>query len=123
MLFPTLTFGLFFLLVFSVTWAARGSNEWRKILLLLASWVFYGAWDWRFVALLIVSALLNWGAARLIERADQGEEFEGGARKAIMLAGVVRPISASSACSNITISSSSSWARSSPASASRATCR
>jgi D-alanyl-lipoteichoic acid acyltransferase DltB (MBOAT superfamily) len=94
MLFPTLTFGLFFLFVFSVTWAARGSNEWRKILLLLASWVFYGAWDWRFVALLIVSALLNWGAARLIELADSDEDGESeGTRKAIMLAGVVANLS------------------------------
>ncbi len=66
MLFPTLTFGLFFLVVFTVVWAANGSNEWRKILLLVASWVFYGAWDWRFVALLIGSALLNWGSAELI---------------------------------------------------------
>ena len=62
MLFPTLTFGLFFLVVFAAAWSAR-SNEWRKLLLLVASWVFYGAWDWRFVPLLILSALMNWGAA------------------------------------------------------------
>jgi D-alanyl-lipoteichoic acid acyltransferase DltB (MBOAT superfamily) len=69
MLFPTLTFGLFFLVVFPVIWAAR-SNEWRKLLLLVASWVFYGAWDWRFVPLLIGSALINWGTAALIARSD-----------------------------------------------------
>ena len=86
MLFPTLTFGLFFLGVFAVTWAARGSNEWRKILLLLASWIFYGAWDWRFVALLIGSAFLNWGCARIV--ADLDEEWEAGTRKAVMLVGV-----------------------------------
>ncbi|MEQ9661649.1 MAG: MBOAT family protein [Parasphingopyxis sp.] len=66
MLFPTLTFGLFFLAVFTGAWLLRNENEWRKILLLIASWIFYGAWDWRFVALLIVSGFLNWGAARLI---------------------------------------------------------
>ncbi|MEA3013557.1 MAG: alginate O-acetyltransferase complex protein AlgI [Sphingomonadales bacterium] len=70
MLFPTLTFGLFFLIVFALGWALRGSNEWRKIVLLVASWVFYGWWDTRFVALLIVSGILNWGAARLIVAAD-----------------------------------------------------
>ena len=70
MLFPTLDFGLFFLAAFVLIWAVSASNEWRKILLLLASWVFYGAWDWRFVALLIASALINWGAARLIHGAD-----------------------------------------------------
>ncbi len=85
MLFPTLTFGLFFLAAYAVTWAAAGSNEWRKILLLLASWCFYGAWDFRFVALLIGSAWLNWGAARLIAARP---EDAAGARKAILVAGV-----------------------------------
>jgi alginate O-acetyltransferase complex protein AlgI len=70
MLFPTLDFGFFFLFAFALVWAASASNEWRKILLLLASWVFYGAWDWRFVALLIASAFINWSAARLIYEAD-----------------------------------------------------
>ena len=69
MLFPTLTFGLFFLVVFAFIWSVR-SNEWRKLLLLVASWVFYGAWDWRFVPLLIVSALLNWVLARWIARSN-----------------------------------------------------
>ena len=66
MLFPTASFGLFFLAVFALAWALRRSNEWHKIVLLVASWIFYGAWDWRFVALLIASGILNWGAARLI---------------------------------------------------------
>ena len=66
MLFPTLTFHVFFLLVFAANWLLRKAGEWRLILLLIASWVFYGAWDWRFVALLQASALINWGAARLI---------------------------------------------------------
>lgn len=84
MLFPTLTFGLFFLLTYAVVWGASGHNEWRKILLLVASWVFYGWWDWRFVALLILSAFLNWGAAALISRTG-GE----GRRKALVTAGVI----------------------------------
>ena len=70
MLFPTLDFAIFFLVAFVLIWAASPSNEWRKILLLLGSWVFYGAWDWRFVALLIASAVINWGAARLIYDAE-----------------------------------------------------
>ena len=85
MLFPTLTFGLFFLAVYAIAWAAGASNEWRKILLLLASWFFYGAWDPRFVALLIGSAFLNWGAARIIGLlpADAAR-----ARKAVLVAGI-----------------------------------
>ena len=69
MLFPTLTFGLFFLVVFAAVWTLGArDNEWRKLLLLVASWVFYGAWDWRFVLLLIASAFINWGFARAITR-------------------------------------------------------
>jgi D-alanyl-lipoteichoic acid acyltransferase DltB (MBOAT superfamily) len=82
MLFPTLTFGLFFLAVFAATWSAR-SNEWRKLLLLVASWVFYGAWDWRFVPLLILSALINWGAACLVARSADAV-----ARRRLVTAGV-----------------------------------
>src|SRR5512147_1872487 len=70
MLFPTLTFGIYFLIVYGVAWLFRDSNEWRKIVLLVASWIFYGWWDTRFVLLLIVSGILNWGAARLILAAD-----------------------------------------------------
>lgn len=69
MLFPTLDFGLFFLPVLILVWTVgQASNEWRKIILLLASWVFYGAWDWRFVALLIASAAINWLLAAQIQR-------------------------------------------------------
>ena len=87
MLFPTLTFGLFFLVVFPAVWAAR-SNEWRKLLLLVASWVFYGAWDWRFVPLLIGSALINWGTAALIARGDDART-----RKALLIGGVAANLS------------------------------
>ena len=67
MLFPTLTFGLFFLIVFATVWTLGArDNDRRKLLLLVASWVFYGAWDWRFVLLLIASAFINWGFARAI---------------------------------------------------------
>jgi len=70
MQFPTFGFALFFLAVYIVTWALRGSNEWRKIALLMASWFFYGSWDGRFVALLFASAFVNWGLAQAIVRND-----------------------------------------------------
>ena len=69
MLFPTLSFGLFFLVVYAIAWSLNASNEWRKIALLLASWFFYGAWDARFVVLLFISAVANWAVAREIGRA------------------------------------------------------
>ena len=84
MLFPTLTFGLFFLFVYSASWLLRGSNEWRKIFLLVGSWIFYGWWDTRFVLLLIVSGLLNWGTARLIVTADDKPRL----RKGLLALGI-----------------------------------
>ena len=84
MLFPTLTFGLFFLAVYSGAWLLKGSNEWRKIALLIASWIFYGWWDTRFVLLLIASAFLNWGTARLIVAADDSPHL----CKAILALGI-----------------------------------
>lgn len=89
MLFPTLTFGLFFIAVYALAWTLRGSNEWRKIVLLVASWIFYGAWDWRFVALLIASGILNWGAARLIIAFDD----EPKRRKLFLVLGVIANLS------------------------------
>ncbi|PZO04649.1 MAG: MBOAT family protein [Alphaproteobacteria bacterium] len=68
MLFPTLAFAVFFLIVYFATWALGGENRSRKIFLLLSSWFFYAQWDSRFVALLIVSAVLNWAIAAMIAR-------------------------------------------------------
>ncbi|MCW3836754.1 MBOAT family O-acyltransferase [Sphingomonas canadensis] len=84
MLFPTLNFSLFFLVVYALAWGAKASNEWRKIILLMASWFFYAEWDTRFVALLIASGVLNWGAARLIVAAEGRE----GTRKALLGVGI-----------------------------------
>jgi D-alanyl-lipoteichoic acid acyltransferase DltB (MBOAT superfamily) len=63
MLFPTMAFAIFFLIVYFVAWSLERENFRRKVFLLGASWVFYGWWDWRFVGLLIFSALFNWFVA------------------------------------------------------------
>lgn len=85
MLFPTLTFYVFFAFVFVAVWGFFRDNEWRKIFLLVMSWVFYGAWDWRFVALLIASGVLNYFAAEAIFK------FRGrqGASRLFLTAGVI----------------------------------
>jgi D-alanyl-lipoteichoic acid acyltransferase DltB (MBOAT superfamily) len=68
MLFPTLDFALFFVLVFALGWALRRHAEPRKLLLLAASYFFYGFWDWRFLALLAGSSAANYLAGVLIAR-------------------------------------------------------
>ena len=59
MLFPTITFALFFLLVFVGNWLLMPRQGVWKPFMLLASLVFYGWWDWRFVLLLAFSAVAN----------------------------------------------------------------
>jgi D-alanyl-lipoteichoic acid acyltransferase DltB (MBOAT superfamily) len=68
MLFPTLQFALFFVVVFAAAWGLRGHNEARKGLLLAASYFFYGYWDWRFLFLLAASSAFNYGAGLAIAR-------------------------------------------------------
>jgi alginate O-acetyltransferase complex protein AlgI len=66
MLFPTITFAVFFLLVFIGNWLLMPRPRLWKPFILLASFVFYGWWEWRFVLLLVLSAvavnlvLLGW---------------------------------------------------------------
>jgi len=67
MLFPTIEFGLFFIIVFAVSSMLVGRARVRSYFLLAASYVFYGWWDWRFCGLLALNAVMNYAAARLIE--------------------------------------------------------
>ena len=75
MLFPTISFAIFFALVFPLywlviyskaIWSHKRANTLRKFLLLLASYFFYGVWDWRFLPLLLASTLLNYIFARIL---------------------------------------------------------
>ena len=70
MLFPTLTFGLFFLVIFYASWSLREAPEIRIGLLVAASYVFYAFWDWRFAGLLALSTMLNWLAGEWVSRTD-----------------------------------------------------
>ena len=83
MLFPTMIFALFFLVVYATAWSLERENGRRKLWLLLMSWLFYAWWDWRFVGLLILSALLNYSAAALIAASPDVRR-----RRWIVIAGV-----------------------------------
>ncbi len=82
MLFPTLTFGLFFLIVFFAAWALRSHQRLRTGLLVVASYVFYAFWDWRLTFLLAVSTALNWIAGELVCR------LTGPARRRVVIAAI-----------------------------------
>lgn len=71
MLFPTIEFGIFFLIVFTVSCAVRWTQEIRKLVLLAASYFFYGWWDWRFLGLLFLSTFINYVAGLALARTER----------------------------------------------------
>lgn len=68
MLFNSLTFVVFFVLVLSVYWTLR-SWEARKNVLLVASYIFYGAWNPPFALLLFATTALDFVLAARIAAA------------------------------------------------------
>tara|TARA_B100000902_G_scaffold57882_1_gene64913 strand:- start:1213 stop:2601 length:1389 start_codon:yes stop_codon:yes gene_type:complete len=68
MLFPTLAFGLFFLVVFLLNWLTRPHELIWKIAMFGASLFFYGWWNWRFVFLLMWAISSNWLVGTQIDK-------------------------------------------------------
>lgn len=58
MLFNSLEFALFFLVVYSLY--VVSNHKWQNRLLLLSSYIFYGSWDWRFLSLIIISTIIDY---------------------------------------------------------------
>jgi len=72
-LFPTMTFAVFFLIVLGVSWRLRAHPTPWKVFVLAASYVFYGWWDWRFLVLLAASQVANTALGQGIARATTVE--------------------------------------------------
>jgi alginate O-acetyltransferase complex protein AlgI len=79
MLFPTVTFAVFFMIVLPVSWALMTRQRSWRVWILVASYVFYAWWDWRFVFLLAASTVVNHVLAVAIYSARAV-----GARKALL---------------------------------------
>lgn len=70
MLFNSLHFALFFIIVYILYLALRPiGHKWQNRMLLAASYAFYSFWDWRFLSLIILSTLINYYFALKIESA------------------------------------------------------
>jgi D-alanyl-lipoteichoic acid acyltransferase DltB (MBOAT superfamily) len=67
MLFPTVEFAIFFLVVFLLHWTTWDKHRFNKAMLLAASYVFYGWWDWRFVFLVAECSMANFMFALWID--------------------------------------------------------
>jgi D-alanyl-lipoteichoic acid acyltransferase DltB (MBOAT superfamily) len=78
MLFNSFIFWFFFAAVFVLYRLLR--HKWQNRMLLVASYVFYGAWDYRFLSLIFISTLVDYFAARGMER------WEGPRRRKALLA-------------------------------------
>ncbi len=60
MLFPTVAFAVFFVVVFTANWVLRPHDDAWRIFMFGASLYFYGYWDTRFVLLILFSIVANW---------------------------------------------------------------
>src|SRR5579859_17015 len=87
MLFNSLTFLIFFILVFSLHWLMPGWRR-KKLLLLVASYLFYAAWNPPYVFILLFSTTLDWWLARLIWK-SAGAPL----RKALLIVSLVSNLS------------------------------
>lgn len=70
MLFNSLTFPIFFLVVYSSYLALQRHLKIQNLLLLVASYVFYGFWDWRFLSLILISTLVDFFVGKLLHGTD-----------------------------------------------------
>lgn len=70
MLFNSISFAIFFPIVFILYWFFCGKNyRYQNLLLLGASYYFYANWDWRFMFLLIFSTVWDYISGLKIENA------------------------------------------------------
>ncbi|MDP9073174.1 MAG: MBOAT family protein, partial [Actinomycetota bacterium] len=68
MLFPTLSFAAFFVVVLTISWLLMPHRLAWGAFMVGASWFFYGSADWRFVPLLMASTVVNHAFAWKIHR-------------------------------------------------------
>ena len=68
MLFNSLTFVVFFVVVVTVYWSIH-SWQGRKNLLVVASYIFYGAWNPPFAALLFSTTAMDFWLGRQMAKA------------------------------------------------------
>ncbi|MBI2968255.1 MAG: MBOAT family protein [Bacteroidetes bacterium] len=70
MLFNSVEFLIFFVVVFCLYWLLANKIALQNILLLIASYFFYGWWDWRFLSLIFISSVLDFFVGMLLGRTE-----------------------------------------------------
>lgn len=68
MIFNSIDFGVFFIIVFLLnTFVFNKNLKYRNIFLLVVSYFFYGWWDWRFLFLIFFSSMLDFFLGKKID--------------------------------------------------------
>ncbi len=80
MIFSSLEFIIFFIIVLTGLALMPGRNTARKFLLLIASYYFYAYWDWRFLSLIWISTIVDY-----VVGAQLGRTRASGRRKALLM--------------------------------------
>ncbi len=88
MLFPTISFAVFFAVVFPITWALNSRNTWKKWFLVAASYYFYAFWRVEFTLLLAASSVGNYLIALWL-----GALQDGRARRLVLWLAIVANLS------------------------------
>lgn len=70
MLFNSLEFSIFFLIIFTIYSLLRRRFRAQNVLLLAGSYVFYGWWDVRFLFLIVLSTAIDYVAGLLLDRGE-----------------------------------------------------
>jgi D-alanyl-lipoteichoic acid acyltransferase DltB (MBOAT superfamily) len=88
MLFPTISFAVFFAVVFPITWLLNSRNTLKKWFLVAASYYFYAFWRPEFTLLLFASSVGNYLAALAL-----GALSDGRARRVVLWLAVAANLS------------------------------
>ena len=70
MIFNSLAFAVYIVLLWTAYWRVLRSTKSRSYLLLVGSFIFYSWWDIQFLALLLTSISIAWAGVRLMGSAS-----------------------------------------------------
>ena len=88
MIFPTIQFAIFFVVVLTASWLLKPYPRRWKLFMLSASYFFYGSWDWRFLGLLALTTVVDHTVGGAIHRTEDPKR-----RRWFLIVGVVVSLS------------------------------
>jgi len=68
LVFTSLTFLVFYIIVFALYWPL--GRDWQNRLIVISGLIFYGWWDWRFAGLLLITTGIDYAVGLALERED-----------------------------------------------------